>query len=141
MFVNLIRHLHRDLPLEALARLVNLAGAMALGTLRSKSLQVRQIVTALPWEGPQDSDQHKKDQTDMVALHDQIFTLFREKLNLDVPSADMDLLDTGILDSLHFVELVLHLEQEFGTVVSLDDFEIEHFCSIAKIARFVANHK
>jgi hypothetical protein len=53
-FANLITQLHRDLPLEPLTRLVNLA-AVAVGILRSKSLQVGQIVTALPLDGIRDT--------------------------------------------------------------------------------------
>ncbi len=54
VFANLITQLHRDLPLEPLTRLVNLA-AIALGILRSKSLQVGQIITATPLAGTRDS--------------------------------------------------------------------------------------
>jgi hypothetical protein len=54
MFANLITQLRRDLPLEPLTRVVNLA-AIALGILRSKSLQVGQILTALPLAGTRDT--------------------------------------------------------------------------------------
>jgi hypothetical protein len=54
MFANLITQLQRDLPLEPLTRLVNLA-AVAVGVLRSKSLQLGQIVTALPLDGTRDT--------------------------------------------------------------------------------------
>jgi hypothetical protein len=54
VFANLIAQLQRDLPLEPLTRLVNLA-AIALGILRSKSLQVGQIITATPLAGTRDS--------------------------------------------------------------------------------------
>jgi hypothetical protein len=54
MFANLIAQLQRDLPLEPLTRIVNLA-AVAVGMLRSKSLQLGQIVTALPLEGSRDT--------------------------------------------------------------------------------------
>jgi hypothetical protein len=54
VFANLITQLHRDLPLEPLTRVVNLA-ALALGILRSKSLQVGQILTALPLTGTRDT--------------------------------------------------------------------------------------
>ena len=50
VFANVITHLHRDLPLQPLTRVVNLA-ARALGLLRRKSLQVGQILTALPLAG------------------------------------------------------------------------------------------
>ena len=54
VFANLITQLQRDLPLEPLTRLVNLA-AVAVGVLRSKSLQLGQIVTALPLDGTRDT--------------------------------------------------------------------------------------
>jgi len=54
VFANLMTHLHRDLPLEPLTRVVNLA-ALALGILRSKSRQVGQILTALPLAGTRDT--------------------------------------------------------------------------------------
>jgi hypothetical protein len=54
MFANLITQLQRDLPLEPLTRVVNLA-AVALGILRSKSLQVGQIITATPLAGTRDT--------------------------------------------------------------------------------------
>jgi hypothetical protein len=54
LFANLTHHLHHDLPQEPQTRIVNLA-AIALGVLRSKSLQGGQIVTALPLAGARDS--------------------------------------------------------------------------------------
>src|SRR2546426_3654371 len=54
LVANFIAQLHRDLPLEPLTRLVNLA-AVALGILRSKSLQVGQIIAALPLAGTRDT--------------------------------------------------------------------------------------
>jgi hypothetical protein len=54
VFANLIEQLHRDLPWEPLTRLVNLA-AVAVAIVRSKSLQLGQIVSALPLDGTRDS--------------------------------------------------------------------------------------
>jgi hypothetical protein len=54
VFANLITQLQRDLPREPLTRVVNLA-ALALGIVRSKSLQVGQILTALPLAGTRDT--------------------------------------------------------------------------------------
>jgi len=54
VFANLRHQLQRDLPQEPPTRLVNLA-AIALGILGSKSLQVGQIITALPLDGARDS--------------------------------------------------------------------------------------
>jgi acyl carrier protein len=74
----------------------------------------------------------------MSELRGRISQLFVSALNIDVPSTDTDLFETGVLDSLAFVELLLVLEREFGVVSSVADLEVEHFKSIACIAEFVA---
>ena len=62
---------------------------------------------------------------------------FRDKLELDVPSAETDLMELGMMDSLTFVELLFHLEKEFGITISIDNLELEHFRSIVSIVAFV----
>jgi methoxymalonate biosynthesis acyl carrier protein len=76
--------------------------------------------------------------TDFSSLRGRISQLFGTALNIDVPSADIDLFETGVLDSLAFVELLLLLEREFGVATSVADLEVENFKSIARIAEFVA---
>src|SRR5262245_58351810 len=71
-------------------------------------------------------------------LHHRLTDLFANTLNLQVPSVDADLVETGALDSLTLVELLLSLEHEFGVQVSLDELEIDNFRSISSIAQFVA---
>ena len=71
-------------------------------------------------------------------LRDRIVRLFSGSLNLDIPADDTDLFEAGVLDSLAFVELLLHLEREFGVTTTVDDLEIENFRSIARIADFVS---
>ena len=73
-------------------------------------------------------------------VYSHITRLFEEKLHLEVPSAETDLFETGALDSMAFVELLLQLEEEFGINVSFDDLELENFRSIRKIAEFIATH-
>ena len=70
-------------------------------------------------------------------LHDRIAGIFAGVLNIDVPDAETDLFESGVLDSLAFVELLLHLEREFGIAASVDDLELENFKTIAHIAEFV----
>lgn len=71
-------------------------------------------------------------------LRERIAGVFSSALHLDVPGFDTDLFDTGVLDSLAFVELLLHLEREFGVTTAVDDLEVENFRSIDSIADFVA---
>ena len=74
---------------------------------------------------------------EIVPLEDRIAGLFSRALHVDVPSADTDLFETGVLDSLAFVELLLQLEREFGVAVSADDLDVENFKSIDRISGFV----
>lgn len=76
---------------------------------------------------------------DSNPVYAQLTQIFAEKLHVDVPSLDTDLLEEGLLDSLSFVDLLLCLEQEFGTVITLEDLELDNFRSVARIAEFVAN--
>ncbi|PYP71952.1 MAG: acyl carrier protein [Gemmatimonadetes bacterium] len=71
-------------------------------------------------------------------LEARIGALFTDKLHIEVPSPDTDLVETGLLDSLRFVELLAHLEETFDLTVSVDDIEVEHFRTTARIAEFIA---
>ena len=77
--------------------------------------------------------------TDQATLHRRIAHWFLASLNLEIPSPETDLFETGVLDSLAFVELVLHLEQEFGVKITLEQVEIDNFRSVERIAAFLLN--
>jgi betaine-aldehyde dehydrogenase len=70
-------------------------------------------------------------------LRERISRLFAERLNLEIPSADTDLFDSGALDSMAFVELLAQLEGEFGVEVALGDIAMDNFRSIERIAAFI----
>jgi len=67
----------------------------------------------------------------------QVSELFSEVMHVDVPSVDTDLFETGILDSQRFVELLLHVERKFKTQIDIENFEIENFRCIEKIASLI----
>ncbi len=71
------------------------------------------------------------------AVERQIIRLFLDRLHLEVPSVETDLLATGALDSMGFVELLVSLEERYGIEISLDNVEIDNFRSIQRIAEFV----
>jgi acyl carrier protein len=77
--------------------------------------------------------------SDQILYH-QIAAFFSERLNLTVSSPTQDLFETGVLDSMAFVDLVMHLEQQFDIRISTDELEPDNFRSVAKIAGFVAAH-
>jgi methoxymalonate biosynthesis acyl carrier protein len=67
----------------------------------------------------------------------RVGVLFRHTLNIDVPSSQTDLIQTGLLDSLALVELLLELEREFDVSIPLQDLDIENFRTVERIGAFV----
>jgi D-alanine--poly(phosphoribitol) ligase subunit 2 len=76
--------------------------------------------------------------TDANAIIERLGELFVERFHVEVPSSDADLLETGILDSFQFVELLLELEQRFGLRIKLEDIELDDVRTLARIARLLA---
>ena len=74
----------------------------------------------------------------LSSLRDRIRKIFCEKLHIDPAADEVNLFEDGALDSLMFIDLLLHLEQDFGVKITLENLEIEHFNSVAKIAEFIA---
>jgi D-alanine--poly(phosphoribitol) ligase subunit 2 len=76
--------------------------------------------------------------TEVNAIIQRLGGVFAENFHIEVPSPDTDLLETGILDSLQFVELLLQLERHFGLRINIDDIDLEDLRSLDRIARLVA---
>jgi acyl carrier protein len=68
----------------------------------------------------------------------EIRGIFAQRLAIEVESPSVDLLDTGLVDSVTLVELLLMLEEQFGVNLPLEDLEMEDFRSLARIADLVA---
>jgi methoxymalonate biosynthesis acyl carrier protein len=75
-----------------------------------------------------------------ATLRADIADLFSERLGLSIASADADLFEAGILDSMSFIELLLQIETVFGLALNLRDVEFENFRSIDRIADFIASN-
>ena len=73
-----------------------------------------------------------------AAMTGRISGVIRDALGVEVPAPDTDLIDTGLLDSLAIVSLITEIEQEFGFQLPLDDFEVDAFRTVDRIADFVA---
>jgi D-alanine--poly(phosphoribitol) ligase subunit 2 len=78
---------------------------------------------------------------DLAAVTGHLGALFAETFHIEVPSPDTDLLESGLLDSFQFVELLLQLERRFGVRVRIDDIELDDLRTLARIARMVAAPK
>lgn len=72
------------------------------------------------------------------AVNDQLIELVRDRLGVEVPSSDTDLVAEGLIDSLALVTLIVGIEDTFGCRLPLDDFDIERFRSVDAMAAFLA---
>ncbi len=68
---------------------------------------------------------------------EKVLNILTDRLNLTVPTPQTDLIGEGILDSLALVDLIMHLEGEFGIVVEPDQLELENFQTVERIGDMV----
>lgn len=72
-----------------------------------------------------------------AGIRSRIKELIRDRLSVDVPAADTDLIESGLLDSLALVMLIAGIEETFVCELPLEDFDIEHFRSVERIVQFL----
>lgn len=57
-----------------------------------------------------------------------------------ITSDEMSFLENGILDSLGFVQLILHLENTFKISIDPKNLSRENFDGLGKIVHYVTSH-
>jgi D-alanine--poly(phosphoribitol) ligase subunit 2 len=75
---------------------------------------------------------------DQNGIIQRLGAMFFEALQIKVPSPDTDFIETGMIDSLQLVELLLQLEKRFACCIDIDDIELDNFRTLNSIARLVA---
>lgn len=75
--------------------------------------------------------------THNTEIQNRIIRLLSDRVHIDAPSVETDLMESGLLDSLTLVELMAGLEDEFGVRISFDDIELDNFRSVSNIAGYV----
>jgi acyl carrier protein len=61
-------------------------------------------------------------------------------LGTTITDGDTDLVQSGLIDSLALVELLVAVEQEFSITFAADELEIERFRSLRTLAELVDSH-
>ncbi len=74
---------------------------------------------------------------DRENLQSSLLKLFADKLHVEVPSPEIDLVDIGVLDSLGFVTLLMNIEEAFGVAVPIEDLDVEKFRSVDRITAYL----
>lgn len=70
----------------------------------------------------------------------ELLRLIRERLHIEVVDAESELFETGLIDSLGFVDLLMILSQEFGVDVDVSDLDTDNFRTVRNIADYVVTH-
>jgi len=75
---------------------------------------------------------------ELDSLTNTIYTFVKEEMNhsndFDV---SRDLVESGIVDSMGILGLIVFLEKEFGIEISLGDVNAENFAQVGTIATYV----
>jgi acyl carrier protein len=75
--------------------------------------------------------------TGTVTLEKQIADIVRDVLQIEVASPNDDLVATGLFDSLAIVSLIAEIEVVLGYELPLDEFDVDSFRTVGRIAAFV----
>jgi D-alanine--poly(phosphoribitol) ligase subunit 2 len=73
-----------------------------------------------------------------ASLIGDLSALFSDALHIDVPSPDTDLIESGLLDSLQLVQLLLQIEERMGTRIPLEEVDLDDLRSLGRLARLIA---
>lgn len=69
----------------------------------------------------------------------KFFSSTLDKSSAGIPSEDLQLLDSGLLDSLSMLQLTTFLSGEFGIEFDDEDFTAENFATAGSVAALVAS--
>jgi methoxymalonate biosynthesis acyl carrier protein len=72
------------------------------------------------------------------SVTEQVQQILLRELNVDVPSEQADLIESGLIDSLALVELLVAIEREFGVSFELEELEPDNFRSVSRIAELIS---
>jgi acyl carrier protein len=68
----------------------------------------------------------------------EILAIFREVLAIEIDSTEVDVIDSGVLDSLALVTLLFELEQRTGLEFPLDRVGLDDLRTVSSMAGVVA---
>lgn len=72
------------------------------------------------------------------AIGQRLLGLFADAFQIEAPAADLDLIESGVLDSLQLVELLYRLEREFGARIPIEDIDLDDLRTLERIAGLIA---
>ncbi|RMG48173.1 MAG: acyl carrier protein [Acidobacteria bacterium] len=74
-------------------------------------------------------------------IREEVARILREEIQVEVPSEDCDLIESGLLDSLTFVDLLAHVERVFRVSIDIASLDLDDLRSVDSIARFIESQR
>lgn len=71
------------------------------------------------------------------ATAERVAELVRDTLGVHAPDPATDLIDSGLIDSLALVSLIVELEAAYAISFPLERFDVEDFRTLARMAALV----
>lgn len=65
--------------------------------------------------------------------------VFEDALSIAAPAPDVDIVQSGLIDSLGLVTLLFELEREFDVKLPLESLDVEDFRTLANLTHLVAS--
>ena len=77
-----------------------------------------------------------------MIVREKIREHLKKALRRDELDDEIDIFESGLVDSMFAVQLVAFTEKEFGIVVEDDDLDLDNFRSVDGLANFISrkNH-
>lgn len=76
--------------------------------------------------------------SETVNIHSRVSTIVKETLTVENIEIEQDLIESGLLDSLALVQLMMALEDRFDITISPEELDIEDYRSVKAISKMVA---
>lgn len=71
------------------------------------------------------------------SIYERVTNSLAAILTIDPPSREFNLIESGYLDSLGLVDLLLEIEQEYNVELSMEDLELDSFRSVESIVELI----
>ena len=73
----------------------------------------------------------------MTSYEEAVLAIYREALDIEVEGVEVDVFETGLLDSLGLVSLVAEIEERYGMRIPFETLDIDEFRTVRALARLV----
>jgi D-alanine--poly(phosphoribitol) ligase subunit 2 len=77
----------------------------------------------------------------MTDTADAVMAIFRDELSIEVPGPQVDVIESGLLDSLGLVTLVVELEQQFDLSIPFETLDVDDFRTVGSIVDLIETQR